>query len=197
MMTTARTIEIVSYQARWVEEFRETSGALRAGLGHLALRIDHIGSTSVPGLGAKDCVDIQVTVAAIQPSHALAAACAAAGFQVRSGIIEDHRPPGDERPAAEWQKLFAREPEHARRTHIHVREAGRANQRYALLFRDFLRATRGAAAAYESVKRTLARLHPHDIESYLAVKDPVCDVLMAGAELWATAIAWQPGPSDA
>jgi GrpB-like predicted nucleotidyltransferase (UPF0157 family) len=46
---------------RWVEEFRETGGALRAALGELALRIDHIGSTSVPGLGAKDCVDLQVT----------------------------------------------------------------------------------------------------------------------------------------
>lgn len=64
-VTTPRSIEIVAYQERWIEEFRETAGALRAALGELALRIDHIGSTSVPGLGAKDCVDLQVTVAVL------------------------------------------------------------------------------------------------------------------------------------
>jgi GrpB-like predicted nucleotidyltransferase (UPF0157 family) len=192
-----RRIEIVPHQERWAREFRDIAGSLRAALGELALRIDHIGSTSVPGLGAKDVVDLQVTVAALSPAEDLAAAAARAGFQLRPAIFSDHRPPGDTRPDADWQKLYFREPPELRRAHVHVRQAGRANQRYALLFRDFLRANPLAAAGYEQTKRALARLHPEDIDAYLEVKDPVCDLIMAGAELWATSVSWQPGPSDA
>jgi len=190
-------IEIVPYQASWASEFRDTGATLRAALGGLALRIDHVGSTSVPGLGAKDCIDVQVTVASLAAAEPLAAAFAAAGYVLRPDVHDDHRPPGDVRPASEWQKRYAREPADMRRTHVHVREAGRANQRYALLFRDFLRANPAAAAAYEGAKRALARLHLDDIDAYLDVKDPVCDLVMVGAELWAAAVAWSPGPSDA
>ncbi len=52
-------IEIVPYQTSWPAEFQEIALVLRRGLGGLALRIDHIGSTSVPGLPAKDIIDIQ------------------------------------------------------------------------------------------------------------------------------------------
>ena len=68
---------------------------------------------------------------------------------------------------------------------MHVREDGRFNQRYPLLCRDYLRATPAAAAAYVEVKRPLAARFPDDRETYADVKDPVFDVLMAGAEAWA------------
>ena len=55
-------IVIIPYQNRWRSEFREVARRLRQVLGDLASRIDHIGSTSVPGLGAKDIIDIQITV---------------------------------------------------------------------------------------------------------------------------------------
>ena len=194
----ARVIAIIPYQDRWPREFQEIGRALRSALGDLALRIDHIGSTSVPGLGAKDIIDVQVTVASLDPVEPLVEAFAAAGgYQMRADIHEDHRPPGDTGPDSEWQKRYFREPAGRRRTHIHVRVAGRANQRYALLFRDFLRASPLAAGGYEGAKRALARLHPHDSDAYLDVKDPICDLIMAGAELWAAATGWQPGPSDA
>lgn len=74
--------------------------------------------------------------------------------------------------------------------------SGRANQRYALLFRDFLRVDPASAQAYARVKLALVRYHPDDLEAYYDVKDPVCDLIMAGAELWAAAQEWEPGPSD-
>jgi GrpB-like predicted nucleotidyltransferase (UPF0157 family) len=80
---------------------------------------------------------------------------------------------------------------------VHVREAGRLNQRYALLCRDYLRAAPAAAAAYAAVKRTLAAQFPDDRETYADVKDPVFDVLMAAAEPWALASGWTIGPADA
>ena len=74
-----------------------------------------------------------------------------------------------------------------------MREVGRANQRYALLFRDHLRADARAAAAYERVKVALARLHPDDADAYYAVKDPVCDLVIHAAERWAAQVSGPNG----
>ncbi|MEO2005189.1 MAG: GrpB family protein, partial [Candidatus Poribacteria bacterium] len=62
-MSDDRLVHIVDYQDRWPREFGEISANIRGSLGDLALRIDHIGSTAVPDLGAKDIIDVQVTVA--------------------------------------------------------------------------------------------------------------------------------------
>lgn len=193
----ATRIEIVPYDAGWPREFREVGGALRDALGDLALRIDHIGSTSVPGLAAKDVIDVQVTVRELDGA-AIAAALAPLGYTPWEGIARDHVPPGCEGDAEdEWLKLYFHAPAGQRRTHLHVRQAGRANQRYALLFRDYLRASPTAAEAYRQIKEALARLHPDDQEAYYDVKDPVCDLILDAAARWAKTTGYAPGPSDA
>jgi GrpB-like predicted nucleotidyltransferase (UPF0157 family) len=73
---------------------------------------------------------------------------------------------------------------------------GRANQRYALLFRDYLRAHPRSAAAYAELKRRLAS-NLADLRTYPDVKDPACDLIIVAAEDWADATGWMPGPSDA
>lgn len=188
-------IEIVAYDPRWPAEFRRVAAPLRAALGDLARRIDHIGSTAVPGLAAKDVIDVQVT-AAVLDADAFAAALAPLGYTPWEGISGDHMPPGRDDAPEEWRKLFFRAPEGQRRTNLHVRQEGRANQRYALLFRDYLRAEPGAAGAYRQIKEALARLHPDDIDAYYDVKDPVCDLIMGAAERWAAATGYVQGPSD-
>jgi GrpB-like predicted nucleotidyltransferase (UPF0157 family) len=184
--------KIVDYSATWPNEFRRIAADLHAALGDLALRIDHIGSTSVPGLAAKDIIDVQVTVAALEPFDRLAAAFAAAGYTLRPEIIRDHRPPGADGPEEDWEKRMALKPEAQRATNVHVRVDGRPNQRYALLFRDYLRVHPAGAAAYAEVKRQLAAHHPDDIQAYVTIKDPVCDVIMSAAEVWAAATGWRP-----
>ena len=67
------------------------------------------------------------------------------------------------------------------RTNLHVRQAGRPNQRYALLFRDYLRVDPDVTRAYARIKEGLARLHPEDFDGYYEVKDPVCDIILAAA----------------
>lgn len=188
-------IKIVPYDQSWPAEFRHIGAPLQEALGNLARRIDHIGSTAVPGLAAKDIIDVQVTVAELDAA-ALAAALAPLGYTLAAAISGDHMPPGRHDPPQEWRKLYFRAPEGQRRTNLHVRQAGRANQRYALLFRDYLRADPLAAAAYGQVKEALARLHPADMDAYYDVKDPVCDIIMAAAELWALTTAYTPGPLD-
>lgn len=189
-------ITIAPYDPHWPAEFRAIGMRLRRALGDLALRIDHIGSTAVPGLAAKDVIDIQITVAALDAA-ALAAALAPLGYAQKREIDHDHTPPGHEDdPPEEWRKLFFRPPTGQRLTNLHVRQVGRANQRYALLCRDYLRADPQACGGYERAKVALARLHPDDVDAYYDVKDPVFDIILAGAEHWATATGYTPGPSD-
>lgn len=185
-------IEIVPYRPGWPGAFAALGARLREAVGPRVLAIHHIGSTSVPGLAAKDVLDVQLTVADLGVD--LAPALAPLGFEPRPHLT-DHRPPGLALAPAELEKrvfkLLAPE------ANLHVRVAGRFNQRYALLFRDWLRATPMAADAYAEIKRQLARRFPTDLDAYYDIKDPVCDALMAGALGWADATGWAPGPSDA
>jgi len=189
-------IEILEPQARWPAEFAEIGARLRGALGPLALAINHIGSTSVPGLDAKDVIDLQISVAALDRGL-IKPALEAAGYLLREGDWFDHRPAGADPDCQLWAKLMANAPEGERRAHIHIRVRGRPNERYALLFRDFLRATRASAASYGLIKRELAARHADDVDAYYAVKDPVCDLIMAASELWARDADWRPPPSDA
>jgi GrpB-like predicted nucleotidyltransferase (UPF0157 family) len=187
-------IEIVPYRESWPAEFGNIASALRRVLGPPALRIDHIGSTSVPGLVAKDVIDVQVTVAALD--EPVVSAVTSLGYVLREGVRRDHCPPGFSGREDEWEKLFFIQPEGQRRTNLHVRVLGRANQRYALLFRDYLRVHPATAEAYGELKRRLAQ-NLADPETYPDVKDPAVDLVIFAAEAWAEATNWQPGETDA
>jgi GrpB-like predicted nucleotidyltransferase (UPF0157 family) len=179
-------IAVVPYREGWVHEFERWRKRIAEVLGRRALRIDHIGSTSVPGLAAKDVIDIQVTVARLRDADPLAEA----GFRAQP-FLEDHRPPGASDGVREWQKRFFNFPKGERRGNVHVRVEGRANQRYALLFRDYLRAHPSAAEAYARLKLQLAK-ELADEAAYPDVKDPACDLIWVAAEEWAAATGWKP-----
>jgi GrpB-like predicted nucleotidyltransferase (UPF0157 family) len=186
-----RPVVICAYRPIWVEEFTRIATSIREAAGGDALRVDHIGSTAVPGLGAKDVIDVQITVARLDRADRLTGALRAAGF--RYGVSFEHdafhgRPPDD----PELLKLYMREPEGERRAHVHIREHGRFNQRYALLFRDYLRASEDARSAYERLKRRAAQIFPDDIDGYLSLKDPALHLVYEAASLWARQVGWRP-----
>jgi GrpB-like predicted nucleotidyltransferase (UPF0157 family) len=187
-------IEIVPYEDRWPGEFAEIGRRLRAVLGDAALRIDHIGSTSVPGLAAKDVIDVQVSVLDLDAALGL---LTRAGFVSRAENMRDHMPPGMDLPDHDLEKRMVEPPAGERQAHIHVRVEGRFNQRYPLIFRDYLRTHPEAAAAVGETKSALARHVGGDVDAYYDVKDPAYDILMASATLWALAEGWSPAPSDA
>lgn len=184
-------VVIVPYSERWPAEFARVGRRLRGVLGGRALRIDHIGSTAVAGLDAKDRIDVQVEVADLDDANPLGGA----GY-VEFAPVADHEPPGAEAVPADWAKRLFQNPPAERPTNIHVRREGRPNARYALLFRDYLRAHPAAAAAYADLKRRLAAELPR-LDRYTDVKDAACDLIVVAAEDWATATRWEPGPSDA
>jgi GrpB-like predicted nucleotidyltransferase (UPF0157 family) len=181
-----RRVTIVEPKASWRAEFDAIASSINDAVGPLALRIDHIGSTSVPGLPAKDVIDVQLTVAALDRER-LVPALARAGFVYRD-IGSDHRPPGATGPDDDWRKLFFQAGS-GRPANLHVRVAGRPNQRYPLLFRDYLRAHPDSAAAYATLKRALAALGI-DRGVYADVKDPACDLIFIAAEDWAAQTGW-------
>ena len=157
-------ISVLPYQQKWSEQFASLGRELRNALRDLALRIDHIGSTSVPGLAAKDVLDIQVTARALTTE--MDDAVNSAGYERLTHITRDHVPPGGADDPAQWSKWFYNQRGDGRRVNLHVRVEGRANQRYAVLFRDYLRANPAMAAAYGQVKLALAAYHADDVEAY-------------------------------
>jgi GrpB-like predicted nucleotidyltransferase (UPF0157 family) len=184
-------VEIVPYSDRWPGEFAHVARRVRSVLGERALRIDHIGSTAVPGLAAKDRIDVQISVADLSHANPLGGA----GF-AELAPVSDHQPPGRSGRGDDWHKRLFTTPDDLRCSNVHVRLEGRANQRYALLFRDYLREHPATASAYAELKRRLAA-ELRDVGRYADVKDPACDLIMVAAEDWAAAAGWQPGVSDA
>lgn len=189
-------ITIVPYDTSWPEAFTTVAQPLRTALGELALRIDHIGSTAVPGLAAKDIIDVQVTVEDFTCTPQLVAALGSLGYTRVLEINRDHQPPLYQGPATDWEKRYFRPPANQRPTHLHIRALGRPNQRYPILFRDYLRTHPIASAAYAQIKLNLSQRHPDDQEFYYDIKDPLCDIVIDAAEDWARVISWQLGPSD-
>jgi GrpB-like predicted nucleotidyltransferase (UPF0157 family) len=188
----SRPVVVIPYQPRWVEEFAHIARRIRDVVGNAVIRIDHIGSTAIPGLGAKDVIDVQLTVADLGRADQCTNRLRGAGFWEGTTFQYDvfHPKPGTD---PELRKLYIRGPEGERRAHIHIRELGRFNQRYALVFRDYLRAADGVRAEYELVKRRAAQLFPESIDGYLFLKDPVTHIIYEAASLWAAQVRWSPG----
>ncbi|MEK8127817.1 GrpB family protein [Paenibacillus filicis] len=117
---------ISPHDPAWKSLFQAVASSLRASLGEAALRIDHIGSTSIAGLDAKPIIDIQISVPDAENLAAYKSRIEQAGFVLR-----------EENP--DKTKKYFREIPGTRRTHIHVRQAGSFSEQVALLFRDYLR----------------------------------------------------------
>jgi GrpB-like predicted nucleotidyltransferase (UPF0157 family) len=141
------TLEIVPYDPAWPRAFADERDRLAAALGALARRIDHHGSTAVPGLAAKPIIDIQISVDRLQPLDAYGEPLARLQY-VHVPHVDDAVCPFFHRPAA-WPHTH----------HVHVVEAGSAEERRTLAFRDYLRAHADVAREYEALKRELASQH--------------------------------------
>ena len=163
-------IEIADYDPTWPIQFDSLAAAIRRVIGAAAERIDHIGSTSMAGLPAKDVIDIQISVVTLE-DNAVIEPLVAAGFQHRPNIVNDSLVGFDAR-SPELAKQFLRGPVDHRAANIHVRELGRINQRYPLVFRDYLCSDDVTRGAYAAIKRQLALRFPDDEDAYYDTKIP-------------------------
>ncbi|HEY4019745.1 MAG TPA: dephospho-CoA kinase [Pseudonocardiaceae bacterium] len=183
---------IVAHRADWPAQTERLAARIRLASGTLAQRVDHIGSTAVPGLAAQDVLDLQVTVASLADADDLAQPLAAAGFPVWSDQTHDHPLPSDPDPE-HWLRRTHASADPARWANLYLRVAGSAGWRFALLCRDWLRADEVARAEYEQVKRALSAEH-HDRSrlDYDAAKDAWLDTAQRRAEDWAERTGWTP-----
>src|SRR5437588_12985036 len=111
-------IKIVPYDPAWPAQFKIVAAPLREALGDLALRIDHIGSTAVPGLAAKDRIDVQVTIRHFDCTPQVVAALGLLGYTHIKEFTCDHRPLLAQGPDTDWEKLFFRSPASQRPTNL-------------------------------------------------------------------------------
>jgi GrpB-like predicted nucleotidyltransferase (UPF0157 family)/RimJ/RimL family protein N-acetyltransferase len=196
-LPTAHPVAIVDYDPGWPQAFVEVAEELRAALTDVGARIDHIGSTSVPGLAAKAVIDVQVSVPTPPDLDRTAEKLEDGGWIPLRTIDRDHAVAGWPSDDDATRKALMRERPGLRRINVHVRVMGRPNQRYPLLVRDYLRAHPNSAHAYATLKRDLAALLPDDPGRYADVKDAACDLIYFAAEDWAQANGWAAGPPDA
>lgn len=184
---------VVPYDPAWQRRGGQLAGQLRDALGPAAVRVEHIGSTAIPGMAAKPVFDLQVSVADLADAAGFDEPLAGFGL-ARNPVESDHVPAGRSDPPELWRKrLYAKPAPGGERIVLHVRGAGSPNERLALLFRDWFRAHPEAVAGYGEFKARLAAAVP-DLGTYADIKDPVVDLIVANAEVWAAVTGWQPGP---
>ncbi|GIE28210.1 hypothetical protein Ait01nite_012550 [Actinoplanes italicus] len=184
---------IVVHDPGWSVRGAELAAGLREALGPLAVRVEHIGSTAVPGMAAKPVFDLQVSVAdLVAAAGVFDGPLAGLGF-VRLPYEGDHVPAGSGDDPGRWVKRFwARRGAGVVPVNLHCRVVGSPNERLALLFRDWFRAHPSAVPAYAAFKVSLAAAVGEDVGLYTDVKDPVVDLVVVVAEEWAAATGWVP-----
>lgn len=166
-------IRVVPYDASWPELFAKEAANIRAVLGS-AIEIEHVGSTSVPGLCAKPVIDLLVLTASLA-DWSFKERLESLGYLYQSpgdGVVDDF-------------PFFGKPVARPRQYHLHVcaREEGIGNE--DLTVRDYLRTHPEEAAAYGALKTTLATQHPGDRLAYIGGKDRYVRDLKARAISWA------------
>jgi dephospho-CoA kinase len=182
---------LVAPRASWADDARRLATRISAAAG--GARVDHIGSTAIPGLPAKDVLDLQLTVDSLDQADALAPALAAAGFPAVPGIRADTRHPECADPAG-WVKRYHANADPGQSLNLHVRVRDWPNWRCALLLRDWLIADPAAIAEYRALKQGLARRFAGDPDAdrYAQEKEPWLAQAYCRAQQWATSTAWRP-----
>jgi dephospho-CoA kinase len=176
--------ELVPYQSTWPDDARRIIKRIEMACGAKALRVDHIGSTAVPGMDAKDVIDIQVTVASLDTADEMSDALADVGYPRREHITADWPHTSD---SALWRKRFHCAADPGRPVNIHVRVDAWPGQQFALLFRDWLAANSGVRVDYLAAKRRALTA-----ADYAEAKEPWFADAYERAWAWAEATGWRP-----
>ena len=156
-----RHVVVEEYDEGWERDFRAIEAEVRSAVGELAVRVEHVGSTSVPGLAAKPVIDLDVVIRDRSDLGETIGRLAAIGYTHEG----DLGIPGREAFAYEGR-------EHLKKHHLYVCAEDSEELRRHVAFRDYLRSHPEAVREYARIKREGAALHPYDIDGYIAHKAP-------------------------
>lgn len=183
---------IVPPDPTWPDQANRLIARLRAAGGDRILGVRHIGSTAVPDLPAKDVIDLQVGVASLADADALLDPLGEAGLPVVPNIDRDRPHPADADPA-DWRKRLCASADPARWATVHLRVVDSPGWRYALLFRDWLRAEPEAVTEYGAMKQELAATYAsRTTGEYADAKEPWFDAAWPRMTEWADRTGWTP-----
>lgn len=178
-------VTIAGYSDRWPTEAAKLAAVLLRAVPS-AVAVEHIGSTSIPGMAAKDCLDVMIIVEDLQISRA-DSGLGSLGFRRRPEQWNNLEEAGGKN----WPKMVFAPPAGGRPVNVHVRTAGSATTRLALLFRDHLRA-HPVRTRWWSELKTEAATAAVDLAGYGRIKYPAWCLLMELAEAWARDTRWEP-----
>jgi GrpB-like predicted nucleotidyltransferase (UPF0157 family) len=170
--------EISDYDPAWLVTFADWRPRLAAALGAAASRIDHVGSTAVPGLAAKPVIDVMVSVPDVGDEASYLPAC------LSTGLILRMREAG--------HRLLWPPPVSPRVVHVHVCDSGGGWGRDELLFRDYLRVHPAACDEYSALKRDLMARWHDDRRAYTEAKTAFVLDALEHARAWAIHSGWNP-----
>jgi dephospho-CoA kinase len=179
---------IVEAEPRWADEAARLQARIGNVLGERVLQLDHVGSTSVPGLPAKDVIDLQLVVADLDSAIAVADELLEAGFVRMPDRWFDVW-----RDGSEIDKAMACNADPGRAVNLHIRPASSPVARDVLLLRDWLRANPGGVAEYAALKRRLAAAEYERMDDYARQKTPWINAALQRAEPWAEHAGWNAG----
>lgn len=175
-------VVLADYDERWPAEFAALRDVYLHALGELAIAVEHVGSTAIPGMLAKPVIDIDIVIARGVDLSLVVAALARLGYRHNGcqGI------PGREAFKRDDYSDVPRDgsgrswPAH----HLYACTADATELHRHLVFRDWLRAHPDEAAAYADLKRKLARVHADDREAYCDAKTEFVETTIREADAW-------------
>lgn len=159
-MKTAKVI-VLPYNENWKADFEKIKAEVENAIGNLIISVEHVGSTSVVGLSAKPCIDIDVVIKDYSVFDAVVSSLAEIGYihEGDLGIKDRHAFRYTDKPHLQTHHLYVC-PQNSAELHRHI------------TFRDFLRSNPDAVEKYSRVKETAAQLFPDNIDKYMEYKSP-------------------------
>jgi GrpB-like predicted nucleotidyltransferase (UPF0157 family) len=168
-----RVVELVAHDPAWAERAAAESARLAQAIGATLIRIEHVGSTSIPGIVAKPTIDLMPIVRSLAELDARQQQVEGLGYVWRGefGI------PG--------RRYCIREEQRRRLFHVHCHQVDHPEIARTLVFRDYLQAHADEARIYEALKRGAAAAHPDDTLAYSHAKSDWIRACIGRATEWA------------
>ena len=154
-----RKYEIISHDPKWTEQFAEQAKILKSIFADEAISIEHIGSTSVPGLAGKPTIDVLILVEDVSVADHLKEQMEIAGYRALGEYV------------TKGAQLFVKESDNTRYCNIHVFQKDHPHVREMLGLRDYFRAHPEVVSKYSKLKKDLAEKYPNDYGEYRKYKD--------------------------
>jgi dephospho-CoA kinase len=191
---------LVPYDPQWPATARRLIARVHAAVGDH--RVDHIGSTAVPGLASKDVIDLQLTVADLAQAEVFAPLLTAAGFPRLPDYTRDtphdfryDRDGHHETHPDDWRRAFHANSDPGQSINLHLRVRDSPNWAWSLRFRDWLRSDAGARSDYLALKEQTELVHGQDagVDGYADAKEDFLARSDARIGAWADSVGWSPG----